>query len=74
MAFDYSKLLGRIVEVYGTQANFSDAMKLSERSVSLKLNNKARWKDTEITIASQLLEIDAEEIPKYFFMQKVQLD
>ena len=39
MAYDYSKLLGRITEKYGTQAQFSGAMGMSERSLSLKLNS-----------------------------------
>ena len=33
MSNDYSKLLGRMTEKFGTQANFADAMKLSERSI-----------------------------------------
>lgn len=37
--YDYSKLNGRIVEICGTQANYAKAINLSERSVSLKLNN-----------------------------------
>ena len=40
MAYDYSKLLGRITEKFGTQARFSGAMGMSERSLSLKLNSK----------------------------------
>ena len=36
MAYDYSKLLGRITEKFGTQARFSGAMGMSERSLSLK--------------------------------------
>ncbi|BDP83376.1 hypothetical protein EfmAA610_05860 [Enterococcus faecium] len=40
MSFDYSKLSGKIVEKYGTQYNFSIALGLSERSLSLKLNNR----------------------------------
>lgn len=72
MSFDYSSLLGKIVEVYGTQANFAEAMGLSERSISLKLNNKVRWKDTEIITVANLLDIEAEDIPKYFFKVKVQ--
>ena len=31
MAYDYSKLLGRITEKFGTQARFSGAMGMSER-------------------------------------------
>ena len=38
MAFDYSKLKGKIVEKFQTQQAFAKAMELSERSLSLKLN------------------------------------
>ena len=72
MSNDYSKLLGRITEQFGTQANFSQAMGLSERSISLKLNNKVSWKDEEIARAVELLEIDFNEIPLYFFKYEVQ--
>lgn len=44
MAYDYSKLLGRITEKFGTQARFSGAMGMSERSLSLKLNSKVPFK------------------------------
>ena len=44
MPYNYKKLLGRIVEVCGTQASFADRMGLSERSVSLKLNGQRPWK------------------------------
>ncbi|RAV76589.1 DUF739 family protein, partial [Aerococcus mictus] len=46
--FNYSKLSGKIVEIFGTQAKFAKAMKMSERSISLKLNNRVSWKDSEI--------------------------
>lgn len=71
MEFDYSKLNGRIVEIYGTQLNFSLAMGLSERSISLKLNNKVAWKNTEIAKAAKLLKIKYSDIPKYFFKDLV---
>lgn len=66
MSFDYSSLSGRIVEKFGTQYNFAIARGLSERSFSLKLNNKVRWKDTEIMKATELLEIE-EKNSKVFF-------
>ena len=68
MAYDYRKLLGRITEKYGTQAKFAEAMKLSERSVSLKLNGKVGWKQNEILRAAEVLEITRKEIPIYFFV------
>lgn len=72
MAYDYSKLLGRITEKYGTRARFSEAMALSERSLSLKLNSRVAFKQPEITKACSLLEIDDADIPAYFFTLKVQ--
>lgn len=67
MTFDYSNLSGRIVAKYGTQYNFAIALGLSERSLSLKLNNKVPWKNTEIMEAVNLLGIAPEDIPYYFF-------
>ncbi|MGX7202347.1 DUF739 domain-containing protein [Enterococcus plantarum] len=72
MTFDYSRLSGKIVEKYGTQYNFAIAIGLSERSLSLKLNNKTSWKDTEIMKAVRLLKIAEKDIPKFFFNTKVQ--
>jgi len=72
VAYEYSKLLGRITEKFGTQAKFAEAMGLSERSLSLKLNGKVGFKHNEITKACQLLEITGAEITSYFFTLKVQ--
>lgn len=70
--FDYQKLLGRIVEKYRTQARFANAMKLSERSLSLKLNNKVPWRQAEIEEARMLLDIPPTDVYAYFFAAKVQ--
>lgn len=72
MSFDYRKLLGKIVEKYGTQIEFAKAMELSERSLSLKLNGKVHFKQTEIVKACQLLNINTADIADYFFNYKVQ--
>ncbi|MFS7238180.1 DUF739 family protein [Carnobacterium divergens] len=72
MCFIYRKLLGRITEIYGTQYNFSIAMGTSERTLSLKLNDKVPWKDEEIQKAIDLLGIPKKDIHKYFFETKVQ--
>ena len=71
MSHDYSKLLGKIVEKCGTQLIFSERMGLSERTISLKLNRKVPWKDTEIVKAAEILEIPSNEIVEYFFKIKV---
>ena len=72
MSFDYRKLLGRIVEKMGSQSNFSKAMGLSGRSMSLKLNSKVPFKQSEICKAVSILGIPEEEISAYFFTQIVQ--
>ena len=71
MSYDYSKLLGKIVEKCGTQFNFSEKMGLSERTISLKLNRKVPGKDTEIVKAAKILGIPNDEIVEYFFKIKV---
>lgn len=72
MAYDYSKLKGRIIEFFGTQQLFAVAMGWSERTCSLKLSNQVFWKQPEITRAAQLLKIKKEDIQIYFFNDKVQ--
>ena len=72
MTFNYSKLKGRIVERFGNQINFAKALSCSERTLSLKLNNKVPWKQTEICEAANLLEIPDDEIQEFFFTKKVQ--
>ena len=72
MRFDYSKLLGRIIEVYVNQGNFAIAMRLSERTMSLKLNNIRPWKDNEIKKAMKLLKLPENKVHLYFFKEEVQ--
>lgn len=72
MCFDYSALIGKIVEKYNNRYAFAYAMNLSERSLSLKLNGKIDWKQKEIVKACELLSIPMEEMPVYFFNYQVQ--
>ena len=72
MAFDYSKLRGRIVEKFDTQGAFAKAIGLSQRSLSLKLQGKLFFRQDEIERAINLLCIKSEDIDKYFFAQNVQ--
>ena len=74
MAYDYSKLEGKIKECFDTQANFASAMGLSERTLSLKMNCIRAWKQPEIMLACSLLGIPIQEISDYFFKLKVQSD
>lgn len=72
MAFDYSKLNGRIREKMGTQEALARAMGISRSSLSLRLNNKIEFEPSEMLKICELLEIDKEnDITPYFFTQKV---
>lgn len=72
MAFDYSRLRGRIVEIFGTQACFAVAMGWSERTLSLKMNGLRSWKQPDICKAVDLLKLSDKDIPSFFFRTKVQ--
>ena len=71
MAFDYSKLKGRIIEKFGTQTNFVNKFGVSENTFSLKMNNKLRFSTDDIIKISDMLEIDGDDIGAYFFTTKV---
>ncbi len=70
MAFDYSKLKGKIIEKFGTQYNFAKKMNWSERTLSLKMNGNRPWKQTDICKAIKLLGLTEKDIPLYFFYTK----
>lgn len=71
MPIDYSKLIGRIIEKFGTRTAFADAMGLKLEALSRRLGNKARWQTEEYIKASELLDIPPEEIYAYFFTPKL---
>lgn len=68
--YDYSKLKGRIVEVFGTQEAFATAFGCARGTFSLRLNGKRNFRQDEILNACQLLHVDKREIPDYFFTLK----
>ena len=69
MVFDYSKLRGRIVEKYGSQAAFADAIDMSISTLNLKLNNKSEWSTTEIVEACKLLDVELTDTYSSFFKE-----
>ena len=70
--YDYSKLLGRIKEKVSNNAVFSSQLGISERTLSVKLNNKVDFRQREITRACEVLDIDDKDIHTYFFTFKTQ--
>lgn len=72
MSFDYSQLKRKIRNVFGTQDEFAKALGIGRVSLNLRLNNKAEFSQAEINKACDLLSLKRNEIPKYFFNEKVQ--
>lgn len=70
--FDYSELMKLIVFKYGTHEEFARALGIGRVALSQKLNNKTSFKQSEINKAAALLGLKRNEIPRYFFTQKVQ--
>lgn len=70
--YDYSRLKGRIKQIFNTQEAFALAMGLSERSLSLKLSSARGWKQDQIMKAIWVLGLTEDDIQSYFFTLKVQ--
>ena len=68
--YDYARLKGKIAEICGTHTIFAQKMGLSARTISLKLNNKVTFKQSEIQKAVNILGISDKEIQDYFFCFK----
>lgn len=71
MGFSYSKLRGRIVEMYGSQKEFSKAVSLSEQSITAKLNGRSDFSQDDIIQWSNALQIGLGDIGAYFFNQEL---
>lgn len=69
-AIDYSKLRGRIREVYGSEGNCAKAMGYSRATMSYKLTGKIALTQTDIIKFSDLLDIDVQDYGAYFFTPK----
>jgi DNA-binding XRE family transcriptional regulator len=69
--FDYQKLKGRIVEKKEKQENLANEIGITKTTLNYKLNNKIAFKQSEIIVLSNLLDIPRDEIIEYFFTLKV---
>lgn len=63
----YSKLRGRILEVFGGQKPFAAAMGMGPDTLCLKLGGKSEWTRVEMVEACRLLGIPLVEVNIYFF-------
>ena len=71
--YDYSKLRGRVIEKLGSLKNYAKGLGISETTLFKKLNNKVPFNQDEILIAmnKDVLDIEPQDICKYFFTKKV---
>ncbi len=69
MPFTYDKLRGRIVEKYGTQEKFAEALGTSTVTISRKMSGKVGFsqKDIEEWSSPDKLDIEKTEYGAYFF-------
>lgn len=72
MAYDYSKLRGKIIEKYRSQSIFAKRIGWSERTLSLKLNGKVHFTQMDIETFIEALGLDRNDIQSYFFSMVVQ--
>ena len=69
MAFDHSKLLGKIKECGYTQRSLAKAIQMNVGTLNQKLKNKSYFTTDEMDGISELLDIPKNEIGLYFFNQ-----
>ena len=70
--FNYNRLRGKIREVYGTEADFAEALGIGRVSLSKRLNNSADFTRNEMLRTCDLLHIAPEDTAAYFFAKEVQ--
>ena len=71
LSWDYKKLRGKIREVCGTQDNFAEKLGIGRVSLSQRLNNQLEFTQDEIFQSCDILGIDLEDMPSYFFSPEV---
>lgn len=73
IAFDYSKLKGRIIEKCGTQKNFAEQLGISEATMTSKLTGLTYFSQNEIIRAMNILSIEPGTATDYFFTPRVEI-
>ena len=71
--FDHSKLVGRIIEKFGTRAKFCEHIGMAKSTLASKLrgNHPFSTDDIDLMCAPDNLDIPPTEIVVYFFTPKV---
>lgn len=65
--YDYRKLLGKMREQKVTQEVLAEKVGISATSMNLSLNNKRDFRQEEILVICESLDVSLSDIPTYFF-------
>jgi hypothetical protein len=69
--YDYSKLIGLIVEKYGTRDAFAKSIGWTKSKLSSRLTCTTHFKQDEIDMICSTLGIPASKIGSFFYTKKV---
>lgn len=67
VGFEYRKLRGRIIEMYGSQGRFAEILGVSEVTVSNKLRGITQFSQDDIVSWCEALKISYMDAGAYFF-------
>lgn len=67
----YNKLKGRIIEKFGSQGEFANALGVTENTVSRKMQNKSEFDKDDMIKWSELLDIERSQFYDYFFADRI---
>lgn len=68
---NHDKLKGKIREVLGTQSRLATELDLDDTTISNKINSNTYFTQKEILRICSILKISINDIPDYFFKEKV---
>lgn len=72
MKYDYSRLIGKIIEVFGSRKKFAQHIGWPESTVCLKLRSASKFTQDQIFQIITALGLTVADIPDYFFVVKAQ--
>ena len=65
--YDYSLLLGKIINKFGTRYEFAEELGVTPQTLINKLKNRQPWDQYQIENCCKLLDIPRSKIGEYFF-------
>lgn len=71
MSLKMLELKGRIVQKFGSQGRFAKHIGKTEQTVTAKLNGRSQFSQDDILEWCNALDIEADEVGRYFFAHKL---